>query len=143
MQKNIVILLLIGMYSISIFAQKSPQKYRIETNLATFKTDGCSMFPDGSYRMCCESHDRAYFSGGSWTARWQADKKLFKCVAATKGFQHKFIAPVMWLGVRVGGLHFLPTSFRWGFGRKKVKVSDTEFAPRLPQTNKTLNQSIQ
>jgi hypothetical protein len=142
MRKIVVILLLIGMCSIGIFAQKSPKKYRIETNLAEFKSDGCSMFPDGSYRICCEAHDLSYFSGGSWTARWRADKELYLCVSRTKGFQHRLIAPVMWLGVRVGGLHFLPTSFRWGFGRKKVKIIDPEI-PLLPQINKPLNQSIQ
>lgn len=86
---------------------------------AEFKSDGCSMFPDGDYRDCCVAHDLAYFSGGSWTKRWRADKKLFKCVAAKRGVEHKFIAPVMWLGVRVFGVSFLPTSFRWGFGRAK------------------------
>lgn len=142
MRKIIVILLLIGICSIGTFAQKSPKKYRIETNLAEFKSDGCSMFPDGSYRLCCEAHDLSYFSGGSWTARWRADKELYRCVAATKGFHHRLIAPVMWLGVRVGGLHFLPTSFRWGFGRKKVRIINSE-TPLLPQINKPLNQSIQ
>jgi hypothetical protein len=86
---------------------------------ATFKSDGCSLFPDGDYRDCCVAHDYAYYNGGSWTKRWQADKKLFKCVAAKKGFENKIIAPLMWLGVRVGGVSWLPTSFRWGFGRKK------------------------
>lgn len=136
MRKIVVIFLLIGVCSIGIFAQKNPKTYRIEMNLADFKTDGCSMFPDGSYRLCCEAHDLSYFSGGSWTARWRADKQLFNCVAATKGFQHRFIAPVMWLGVRAGGLHFLPTSFRWGFGRKKVRIINPEIPLLAPLTNK-------
>lgn len=101
------------------------------------------MFPDGSYRLCCEAHDLAYFSGGSWTARWRADKELYRCVAATKGFHHKLIAPVMWLGVRAGGLHFLPTPFRWGFGRRKIKVTDPAKIPLSPQNSEHLDQLIQ
>lgn len=90
-----------------------------ETIPATFKSDGCSLFSDGKYLNCCVEHDRAYYVGGSWKQRWRANKKLFKCVAAKKGFEYKIIAPVMWLGVRVGGVSWLPTSFRWNFGRVK------------------------
>lgn len=134
MKKASFILFLTILLSIGVFAQNN-QKSRIEINFANFKSDGCSLFPDGDYRNCCVAHDRAYYGGGSWTARWRADKNLYKCVAATKGFQHKIIAPLMWLGVRVGGLHFLPTPFRWGFGRKKIKVKDLIPTPttRLPE----------
>ena len=27
----------------------------------------------------------------------------------------------MYIGVRIGGVSFLPTPFRWGFGRKKIR----------------------
>jgi hypothetical protein len=116
MKRIVFVLLFFFLFSFNAAAQS---KSAVETTPATFKSDGCSMFPDGKYRDCCVEHDRAYSSGGSWTKRWRADKKLFKCVAAKKGLQHKFIAPLMWLGVRAGGVHWLPTSFRWGFGRKK------------------------
>lgn len=138
MKKIIIILTVYGLLSIGVFAQNNA-KSKFEVNFANFKSDGCSMFPDGDYRNCCVAHDAAYFGGGSWTARWRADKNLYKCVAATKGFQHKFIAPMMWLGVRIGGVHFLPTPFRWGFGRRKVKTESLD----LPQINKALNQTIQ
>lgn len=138
MRKSIIILLFIGLLSISIFAQNNA-KSKFEVNFANFKSDGCSLFPDGDYRNCCVAHDLAYFGGGSWTARWRADKSLYKCVAQTKGFEHKVIAPVMWLGVRIGGVHFLPTPFRWGFGRKKIKAANS----LSPSVNKTQNQSTQ
>jgi hypothetical protein len=111
---------LLFLFSFSILAQDKSGGV-VETVAATFKSDGCSLFPDGGYRDCCVAHDKAYFAGGSWTKRWQADKNLFKCVAAKKGFQHKIIAPLMWLGVRAGGVHWLPTRFRWGFGHKKLQ----------------------
>jgi len=77
------------------------------------------MFPDCDYRDCCEEHDLAYYFGGTSKQRWQADKKLYKCVAAKKGWHHKLIAPIMWLGVRTFGVSWLPTPYRWGFGQKK------------------------
>ena len=84
-----------------------------------FKSDGCSLFPDGSYRDCCVEHDKAYYVGGSWRRRLNADDRLFKCVAGKKGIHHKVVAPFMWVGVRVRGEGFLPTRIRWGFGSKK------------------------
>jgi hypothetical protein len=82
-----------------------------------FKTDGCTLFPDGDYKNCCVSHDLAYFNGGTLRERLRADNVLFKCVANKKGWWHKIVAPVMWTGVRIGGVSFLPTPFRWGFGK--------------------------
>ena len=118
MKKITFIFLLLCLFPLGILAQNESDAVA-KIVPATFKSDGCSLFPDGGYRDCCVAHDNAYYFGGSWTKRWQADKKLFKCVAGKKGFQHKIIAPLMWLGVRAGGVSWLPTSFRWGFGRRK------------------------
>ena len=86
-----------------------------------FKSDGCSRFPDGNYWDCCVEHDKDYYFGGSSSERKASDKRLYKCVKGTRGWQNKFVAPIMWLGVRSLGVSFLPTSFRWGFGIKKSK----------------------
>ena len=118
MSKYVFIFLLLCLFSLDSPAQSSSDA-AVKTLPADFKSDGCSLFPDGDYRNCCVEHDRAYYFGGSLRERRRADNKLFKCVAATRGFQHKIIAPVMWIGVRVGGVSFLPTPFRWGFGQKK------------------------
>ncbi len=127
MRKFIFILLLLTLFSLSALAQ-SGSNAAATTIPADFISDGCSLFPDGDYRNCCVEHDRSYYLGGSWRERRWADNKLFKCVAETKGFQNKLIAPVMWFGVRVGGVSFLPTPFRWGFGRKKITYSgETDF----------------
>lgn len=83
---------------------------------AGHKFDGCSMFPDGDYGECCEAHDRDYFIGGTSAERKASDKRLRDCVRA-KG--HKYIAPLMYLGVRIGGVSWLPTPFKWGFGQPK------------------------
>ena len=85
---------------------------------ADFKSDGCTWFPDGDYRDCCEDHDKAYYFGGSRHERSVADKQLYACVKERHG---KMRARMMWLGVRIGGVSFLPTPFRWGFGNKWPK----------------------
>jgi len=118
MKKCVFIFVLTVSLGLSAFAQTDTVS-TTEIVPAKFKSDGCSLFPDGAYRDCCVEHDLAYFNGGSWKMRWRADKKLFKCVAAKKGFEHKILAPLMWTGVRIGGVHFLPAPFRWGFGIKK------------------------
>jgi hypothetical protein len=83
-----------------------------------FRSDGCSLFPDGDWGECCVAHDRDYFVGGTKAERKASDTRLRQCVRA-KG--HKYISAMMYIGVRVGGVAFLPTPFRWGFGRPKTK----------------------
>ncbi len=116
MKKFVFILFLSGVFTIGAAAQ-TKQNSPVATVPADYVSDGCSRFPDGDYIDCCYEHDKSYFVGGSWKTRWRADKKLYKCVAAKEGFKHKLIAPVMWSGVRIFGAPFLPTPFRWGFGK--------------------------
>ena len=83
---------------------------------ADFVGDGCSWFPDKDYGDCCQAHDRDYYRGGTKSERKASDKRLEQCVKA-KG--HKFLSKMIYLGVRIGGVEWLPTSFRWGFGQDK------------------------
>ena len=84
-----------------------------------FVSDGCSSFPDGTltqndlWLSCCVAHDRAYWKGGTYANRLEADKELRNCVA---NVGEPEIALLMLAGVRVGGTPFLPTRFRWGYG---------------------------
>ena len=98
----------------------------------TFRSDGCTMFPDGNYRECCVEHDKSYFFGGSLKQRRAADKELFRCVRS-KG-NGKFLASIIYVGVRVGGVSFLPTPFRWGFGNKFPRKE-----PVRPQARKPID----
>ncbi len=88
-------------------------------DLKPFTSDGCSAFPDGTFKQnklwldCCIQHDVAYWKGGSRDERKQADLKLKQCVAKVGQPE---IAKLMLAGVRVGGTPYLPTSFRWGYG---------------------------
>ncbi|CAN5471341.1 hypothetical protein BH10ACI3_BH10ACI3_10620 [soil metagenome] len=120
--KLVVAIVLCAAFAANIIAQEPAAR----VVPATYVSDGCSMFPDGDYCECCVAHDKVYYFGGSKAERKAADDKLYECVL-TKG--HKFIAPMMWLGVRVGGVGFLPTTFRWGFGlnarKEKIKSPET------------------
>ena len=87
--------------------------------LLVFESDGCSSFPDGSrsepvlWRDECVVHDYAYWKGGTWKERRNADRKLRDGISR-KG--KPVIAQLVYLGVRVGGTPLLPTPWRWGFG---------------------------
>lgn len=87
--------------------------------LRPFTTDGCSDFPDGTrshktlWLDCCTEHDKAYWQGGTYAERLQADKELRQCVAKVG---EPGIAVLMLAGVRVGGSPYWPTRFRWGYG---------------------------
>lgn len=92
-----------------------------------FRFDGCSWFPDGvggsSWRECCQTHDYAYWCGGSRADRAAADEALRQCVAA----ERPALGRLMWLGVRAGGPPLVPLYFRWGYGRP--------YSGRYPETD--------
>ncbi|WP_020676809.1 hypothetical protein [Geopsychrobacter electrodiphilus] len=88
--------------------------------LVPFTSDGCSLFPDGTFRDrdkwcdCCLNHDLAYWQGGSAEARDRADVTLRDCVLTRTNDPH--LAETMYLGARLGGLPDFPTWYRWGYG---------------------------
>lgn len=102
------IVLLFGQMSISNAEELKP-----------FSSDGCSSFPDGTFEQqqlwlsCCTVHDRAYWQGGTYQQRLDADIALKTCVSE---IGEPVIAELMLSGVRVGGSPFWPTEFRWGYG---------------------------
>jgi hypothetical protein len=75
--------------------------------LAPFTTDGCSLFPDGSFISntswchCCVAHDLVYWRGGTAEARLLADRELKACVQ--KAADNPVVAQSMYAGVRLGG----------------------------------------
>lgn len=90
------------------------------------KYDGCSGGMSAIWRAatghpppwegCCDLHDQPYAKGGTRAERAQADKELRECVIKNG---HPGWAWFMWAMVRVGGVSWLPTPWRWGFDRKK------------------------
>lgn len=103
---------------LTLMAASVPSQTQRTDPPADFKSDGCSLWPDCDYRVCCEAHDRDYYRGGTDQERKASDKRLRDCVRA-KG--HKYISRLMYIGVRIGGVSWLPTPFRWGFGQRKRK----------------------
>jgi hypothetical protein len=88
--------------------------------LVPFTSDGCSIFPDGTFEDrnkwcdCCRNHDLAYWQGGSAEDRDLADAILRDCVLARTNDPQ--LAETMYLGARVGGHPAFPTWYRWGYG---------------------------
>jgi hypothetical protein len=83
--------------------------------------DGCSSIaPEGTpcdtnlWCDCCFTHDKAYWEGGSWTDRRNADLELMSCVSERSGIPA--LGLVYYLGVRAGGSPYFNTDYRWGFG---------------------------
>lgn len=79
-----------------------------------FVSDGCSRWPDAQWHHCCLSHDVAYWQGGPESLRLAADEALMACVVDTG---YPTIAQLMFVGVRVGGVPYLSTPYRWGYGQ--------------------------
>lgn len=79
----------------------------------TFISDGCSMFPDSDWAECCVAHDIEYWCGGTAIDRHSADSALRDCVARTG---RPTLGWWMEKGVRMGGVPWTPTSWRWGYG---------------------------
>lgn len=127
-------------FSLGTAAQdNSVQTNATQTMPADFKSDKCSLFPDCDYGDCCVEHDKKYYFGGSFKERRQADIRLYKCVRRKKGFHHKVIAPLIYFGVRIGGVSWLPTPFRWGFGKtKKNKIKNNSQPIKSDRNEKTI-----
>ena len=101
----------------------------VAADLADFKCDGCSLFPDGNYYGCCYLHDVAYWAGGTAAEREASDQALRACVLETTG--SRVLAAAIFYGVRVGGTPRLPTPYRWGFGWPYTHRND--YAPLTPE----------
>lgn len=96
-------------------ASDKPTTLESATNeLLPFSSDGCSDFPDGSWRNCCVDHDTKYWIGGTEDERIKADQDLKACVSKVAG---SVLGEIMYLGVRMGGGP-RNSSFRWGYGWK-------------------------
>lgn len=61
---------------------------------------------------CCDEHDFAYAKGGTRAERLEADFNLMLCVR-DRGYPT--LAEAMFTAVRVGGVPWAPTPWRWGF----------------------------
>jgi len=111
----------------------------VAVDLADFKSDGCSMFPDGNYYSCCYLHDVAYWPGGTAEAREIADNSLRACILGIT--RNEALAKAMYKGVRVGGGPGLPTHYRWGYGWPFPYRKG--YAPLTPEEQKQVAEKTQ
>ncbi|MGR9037838.1 MAG: hypothetical protein ACU83O_14840, partial [Gammaproteobacteria bacterium] len=96
-----------------------------------FTTDGCTRWPDDSWTICCIAHDIAYWCGGSEQDRQEADRELRRCVNGNT----PWLGNIFYSGVRLGGLPWLPTPWRWGYGWERWPGSYENTQPAPPVKN--------
>ena len=112
MRLNFTMISLVSLLAVSCQATRPPR-------LCDFESDGCSCFPNGTprspdlWKQDCEVHDYAYWKGGTWGERKEADLKFRESIRE-RG--QPVVAEIAYAGVRVGGTPWLPTPWRWGFG---------------------------
>jgi hypothetical protein len=80
--------------------------------IRAFYSDACSAWPDGDLYTCCVEHDVAYWCGGSEEDRRAADRRFRACAEVRDRGQSGLVH----MGVRMGGVPWLPTPWRWGYG---------------------------
>ena len=80
-----------------------------------FRTDGCTMWPDGNWQACCVAHDMDYWCGGTAAERDRSDKQLRDCVADAG---HPGLGKLMNAAIHVTGSPAWPFPWRWGYGWK-------------------------
>lgn len=100
-----------------------------------FTTDGCSRWPDDSWVACCIAHDIPYWCGGSEQDRKEADQELMRCVKN----KTQVMGNIIYAGVRIGGLPWLPTPWRWGYGWDNWPGSYEQSQP-LPSVKKLMEE---
>lgn len=79
-----------------------------------FKTDGCTLFVDSSWKQCCVEHDKKYWQGGSVKERHISDTIFRDCIHHTT--DNQVLSIIMYGAVRIGGVPFIATPWRWGYG---------------------------
>jgi len=101
-----------------LLSRSSSPRARRRT-IATFSTDGCSLFPDHSliskadWCQCCVAHDLAYWRGGTAERELKADRSSARACGESRA---QALADLMYAGVRTGGGPHFYTPYRWGYG---------------------------
>lgn len=84
-----------------------------------FRSDGCTMSPDEvpskgyDFLECCVKHDFAYWQGGTFEQKSEADLVFKACISERSTPE---IGDIYYGAVRIGGGPQFDTSFRWGYG---------------------------
>jgi hypothetical protein len=132
-------LLFLGLNTAGSAALAQPGQTPETNEIAPFKTDGCSLFPNGYWRDCCTLHDFAYWKGGTFKEKIESDAALNVCIVS-KGAERDpiFRYPIAFLvfvGTFIGGPADFETPFRWGYGWK----FDRTYLPLTPELQKLVD----
>jgi hypothetical protein len=141
MKTSVLIFFLIFLASCAT-TQKKPNK------IAPFKSDGCSMSPDGIplvdsnlWVHCCFVHDISYWAGGEIELRETADKELGRCVAKESS---KVQGEIMFEGTHIGGVPNDIFPWAWGYGWRQNmgyhKLSEKELIQVFEQFDSILKE---
>lgn len=79
-----------------------------------YTSDGCTFFVEGIWGGCCAAHDRDYWHGGSKEKRALSDEAFSQCIM--KETHNRAFALAAYGIVRIGGMPYLATPWRWGYG---------------------------
>ncbi len=82
--------------------------------LQPFTTDQCTLLPNVSWRMCCVTHDKVYWRGGSAKDRLLADRMFRDCVE--RKTHSRILALGVYGAIRIGGVPYFALPWRWGYG---------------------------
>ncbi len=104
--RTLIVALMLGLASIAVADDSS-------TPPLPNPHDGCTLAPDFNFRHCCDVHDESYWRGGTEGDRERADRAFRQCIHDAG---RPILADVYYIGVRIGGVPWLPTHWRWGFG---------------------------
>lgn len=79
-----------------------------------FLNDGCTFFPDGNWRPCCDEHDPAFLQGETLMDFVVANLELFTCILSSGGSWSWIAAFAAFVGVSspIGWLFF--KRGKWG-----------------------------
>lgn len=115
----LIIILILFVINISLFISNKENN-----KLNNFTTDWCSYFPNWTFYNkdiwfeCCTEHDKTYWDWWTKNQKNKADLELKECVSK-KWF------PIIWnlmeIWVKIWGIPYLPTSFRWWYWWEKFR----------------------
>lgn len=120
--------------------------------LRAFVSDGCSLSPNSFFKVnfaqCCLEHDLAYWLGGTKEQKNLADSQFKMCLQNKLNNDYSGKVPMRvsetyFLGVQVGGVPYLPNSFRWGYGWNVIRTATPLTAEEISQAERMYGKDLE
>ena len=109
-----------------------------------FKSNGCSGFREARFFSCCFVHDLAFWAGGTWSDRRQADLALRRCIV---DISNGYIANLSYFLVRLTVVPGAIVNDGWGRAwqgskRKRFAVLTNDQKTRVTEERRRVCQSL-